>query len=55
MGWVEELHEPAKAASVLWVFQGHPGLRQNIQEPPLLLDPWGWPLRKFRHLNMLHT
>ena len=45
MGWFEELYEPAEAASTLWIFQVHPGLRQILQEPALLLDPWSWTLR----------
>ncbi|VAH04797.1 unnamed protein product [Triticum turgidum subsp. durum] len=48
MGWAEELPEPAEAASVLRIIQGHQGLRQILQEPAFLLDPRRRPLRAGR-------
>jgi hypothetical protein len=50
MGWAEELHELAEAATTLWICQAHSGLRQILQEPALLLDLGSWTFRKF--LNM---
>lgn len=51
MGWAEELPEPTKAAFEVWLFQGHQGVRQIIQEPAFLLDTWGWTLCKSQHTH----
>ena len=51
MGRAEELHKPAKAAPVLWVLQGHPGLRQILQELAFLLDPSSWALCKLVNID----
>jgi hypothetical protein len=50
MGRAEDLPEPAEADSILWPQQRRQGFCQVLQQPALLLDPWSWPLRKYKHI-----